>query len=180
MTPGKLIIRNLLYYRRTNVAVVAGVAVAVAVLIGSLLIGDSTNGSLRDLALERLGKVDFVLERDRFFREDISRKLSESDAFANVIDVAAPAIIVEGAVRVQTTDEESPVVPHVTILGVGDAFWKLADDNDQSGGASSPTKLTGRDAVLNEQLARALGVKVGDTVLLTVPKGDDAPADSIR
>ena len=56
-----LVLRSLTYYWRTNVAVVAGVATAVAVLAGALLVGDSVRGSLRDLVAERLGRTDHVV-----------------------------------------------------------------------------------------------------------------------
>ncbi len=52
-----LVRRSLLYYWRTNVAVVLGVATAVAVLSGALLVGDSVRASLRDLVLSRRGKT---------------------------------------------------------------------------------------------------------------------------
>ena len=54
--PRDLVLRGLVYYWRTNLAVVLGVATAVAVLAGALLVGDSVRGSLRDLVLQRLGR----------------------------------------------------------------------------------------------------------------------------
>jgi hypothetical protein len=50
-------IRNLLWFWRTNLAVVAGVAVAVAVLVGAQMVGESVQASLRALALGRVGRV---------------------------------------------------------------------------------------------------------------------------
>ena len=61
MTTGQLLQRNLTYFWRTNLAVVAGVAIAVSVLAGALLVGDSVRGSLRDLFLQRLGNTDQVI-----------------------------------------------------------------------------------------------------------------------
>ena len=46
------------HYWRTNLAVVPGVAAAVSVLAGALLVGDSVRGSLRDIAVGRLGRTD--------------------------------------------------------------------------------------------------------------------------
>ena len=51
MQTSTLIKRNLIHYWRTNLAVVLGVATAVAVLAGALLVGDSVRASLRDLFL---------------------------------------------------------------------------------------------------------------------------------
>ena len=50
--------RSLAHYWRLNLAVLLAAAVATAVLTGALLIGDSIRGSLRDLTLDRLGKID--------------------------------------------------------------------------------------------------------------------------
>ena len=58
MTPMHFILASLRHYRRIHVAVALGVAVATAVLTGALLVGDSVRGSLRDLTLERLGRID--------------------------------------------------------------------------------------------------------------------------
>jgi len=61
MRARQIVLRSLTYYWRTNVAVVLGVATAVSVLAGALLVGDSVRGSLRDLLLGRLGKTDQVV-----------------------------------------------------------------------------------------------------------------------
>ena len=58
MTAARLVVAGLRHYWRTNLAVVLGVATAVAVLAGALLVGDSVRGSLRDLVLQRLGRTD--------------------------------------------------------------------------------------------------------------------------
>ena len=68
----RLIFRGLTYYWRTNVAVVLGVATAVAVLAGALLVGDSVRGSLRDRVLQRLGRADIVVLSSGFFREALA------------------------------------------------------------------------------------------------------------
>src|SRR5262245_65573844 len=75
---GALILRGLTYYWRTNLAVVIGVATAVAVLAGALLVGDSVRGSLRDLVVGRLGKTDYVITSTGFFREQLARDLQKS------------------------------------------------------------------------------------------------------
>lgn len=50
--------RNLRHHRRGNFAVLLGVAVGTAVLVGALLVGDSLRGSLRERVLDRLGGVE--------------------------------------------------------------------------------------------------------------------------
>ena len=72
MTLRRLLYRSATFYWRTNLAVTLGVAAAVSVLAGALVVGDSVRGSLRDLALGRLGRTDNVLTSASFFREDVS------------------------------------------------------------------------------------------------------------
>jgi putative ABC transport system permease protein len=56
-----LIFRNLRYFWRTNLVVVLGVATAVSVLSGALLVGDSVRSSLHELFLKRIGQTDYVI-----------------------------------------------------------------------------------------------------------------------
>src|SRR3989442_193052 len=67
-----LVLRELTYYWRTNVAVVVGVATAVPLLARALLVRDSVRGSLRDLVLQRIGRTDRVLVSSGFFREALA------------------------------------------------------------------------------------------------------------
>ena len=64
-----LIKRSLLYHWRSHVAVVLCVVTGTSVLSGALLVGDSMRGSLRDLTLDRLGRVDYALRAGRVFRQ---------------------------------------------------------------------------------------------------------------
>ena len=61
MSLSGLTLRSVTYHWRTNLAVVLGVAAAVSVLGGALLVGDSVRGSLRDLVLSRLGRTNDVV-----------------------------------------------------------------------------------------------------------------------
>ena len=85
------------YYWRTNLAVVLGVATAVAVLAGALLVGDSVRGSLRDLVLKRLGRTDQVVVSPGFFREALADEIAADGEFATAFAAIAPLIVVEGA-----------------------------------------------------------------------------------
>ena len=79
MRTAQLVRRNLTYYWRTNLAVVFGVAIAVAVLAGALLVGDSVRASLRDLVLQRLGKTDYVISSNEFFPRAAQPRIYKSN-----------------------------------------------------------------------------------------------------
>ncbi len=115
-----LVLRNLRYYWRTNLAVVAGVATAVAVLSGALLVGESVRESLRDLVVQRLGATDVVVASDRFFREDLARAFVVADG-ANQV-TSCPIIHVEGVLVRERTGQRSRAVQ---VYGVDDRFWQF-------------------------------------------------------
>src|SRR5712692_9688548 len=76
MTSWMLIRRSLRFHARAHLGVVLGSTVGSAALVGALIVGDSVRGSLRDLALQRLGKVRFALENgDRLFGERLADRL---------------------------------------------------------------------------------------------------------
>src|SRR6516225_10863287 len=82
MTRSRLVLRALGGYWRTNLAVVAGVATAVAVLSGALLVGDSVRGSLRDLVVERLGRTESTVTSTSFFREALAADIGATPIIA--------------------------------------------------------------------------------------------------
>ena len=67
--------KSLRFYWRTNLAILLGIIVGTAVIGGALIVGDSVRGSLRELTLRRLGKVDYAVTGGRFFREDLADRL---------------------------------------------------------------------------------------------------------
>jgi putative ABC transport system permease protein len=151
-----LVRRNLVYFRRTNLAVIAGVATAVAVLSGALLVGDSVRGSLRDLALARLGRTEAVVASAGFFREKLSAEIPGS----------VPIIVLQGIV---THEKDRRRAANVSIYGVDDRFWKF-------NGLEPPA---GPGAQLGQALARELGVAAGDAILVRVEKPSAIPTESL-
>src|SRR5579871_2368276 len=105
MTIGTLARRSLFHYRGINAAVIAGVATAVGVLAGSLAVGDSVRGSLRDLVLQRLGATQSVVTSQELFREKLA---DPTPAFA-------PMMVLEGVV---SSDASGRRVNNVSVYGV--------------------------------------------------------------
>lgn len=161
MTPARLLLRNLLYHWRGNLAVLLGVAVGTAVLTGALLIGDSQRGSLRELALRRLGWVDQALTAPRFFREALADELKDA------ADHVCPALLLSGSVST-STDDRPRMARKVTILGVDDRYLPRVE-RPWLGKVGSSDKVV----YLNAPLARALDVKDGAEVTLHLQKQKD-------
>ena len=98
MQTSQLIKQSLTHYWRTNLAVILGVATAVAVLAGALLVGDSVRASLRDLFLSRLGNTDSIITSTTFFREQLADDLQANDEFKTSFKAACPLITLNGFV----------------------------------------------------------------------------------
>ena len=72
-------------------SVAFGVAVATAVIVGALLVGDSMRGSLRQLTIERLGNTEVVIFPGGFF----SAENITSDAIDPVALILFDSAVVE-------------------------------------------------------------------------------------
>ncbi len=164
-----LVKRNLTHYWRTNLAVILGVATAVAVLAGALLVGDSVRASLRNLALARLGRTDFVITASGFFRERLADELQSHDRFAGTFNGACPIIALEAVV---TRDENNARAGGVQVYGVDERFWKFHGANVRT--------PEGNDVLVSQGLEHELGAKQGDTLVLRIENPSAIPAESLH
>src|SRR5436190_14418998 len=164
-----LIKRSLAHFKRTNLAVILGVATAVAVLAGALLVGDSVRASLRDLALARLGKTDLLIASTGFFRERLADDLKSHQSFANFLKDACPLIAIEGVV---THSDSNARAGGVAVYGVDKRFWKFNDSTIQ------PPE--DKDVLLSAALASELQAKPGETIILRIEKPSAIPIESLH
>jgi putative ABC transport system permease protein len=165
-----LVLRGLAHYWRTNLAVIAGVATAVSVLAGALLVGDSVRGSLRDLVLQRLGNTDRVVTSTGFFREALASDLKGDSLFAAEYSDVAPIVVMQGLVTEQGTGRR---VSRVQVYGVDDRFWKFH-------GVESRTGPANRDAFVSRVLASDIGAAEGSTVLVRLERPSAIPIESLH
>ncbi len=169
---------SLVFHWRIHLAVALGVAAATAVLTGALLVGDSVRGSLRALALDRLGKIDELLVVDRFFRAELASELAAVPGFREHFAAAVPAILfpsgsVEHVVTLDDGTQRRSRAAGVTVIGSTPEFWQLG-----SGEFARQTPPDEGQIVLNQPLAEQLGIAVGDRVILRLGKLEQVPADS--
>ncbi|MEN6401341.1 MAG: FtsX-like permease family protein [Armatimonadia bacterium] len=160
--------RGLRHYWQTSLLVIVGLAIAGAVVTGSLVVGDSMRGSLRDTALERLGKVDYALAPPRALAaEGLAGKLRNNPRVRQVVGVTK----LTGSAT-NTTSEAA--APDVTIWLIPDDFWKLIPAVDSAAVAGN-----GTGAAVNAALARDLGLSQGDEVLLTAARPAEMGSGSL-
>lgn len=171
MQTSQLLKRNLTHYWRTNLAVVLGVASAVAVLAGALLVGDSVRASLRDLVVQRLGETDHVITGNGFFREQLAADIQNHELFAaGGFTAACPVVALEATV---THDTSRRVASAIKVYGVDERFWNF----HKREGAAPPRD---REVFVSGPLARELGTNPGDSLVVRVQKPSDIPAESLH
>ncbi len=187
MTSGTLILRSLRFHSRAHLGALLGAAVGSAVLIGALVVGDSVRLTLRDRALERLGRTQIALSSgDRFFTQSLGRRLDSPLGFTSPVasaqTVSPDATILRGREPVTillqlpgtaTREDDSARANRVQVFGVQDSFWSFGQSTSRRLGPSNGA------ALFNEALAAQLRAKVGDTVVLRLHKPSALSRDAV-
>ncbi len=163
MQTAQLIKRSLAYYWQTDLVVVLGVAIAVSVLAGALLIGESVRGSLRDLSSQRLGKTDDLISSANFFREQLAADLEP-------VGATCPMIALDGVVVHEPSKRRAG---GVKVYGVDERFWKF-------NGVASVAAPENRNAYVSKSLASELGSNPGESLVLRIEKPSEIPVESLH
>lgn len=176
----RLAYRSATYYWRTNVAVLLGVSAAVAVLGGALLVGDSVRGSLRDIALGRLGKTDQALSSTGFFRESLGSERVTAPVLPPRVE--EPGRYTVETVRAGARSEKAPLivstgfVTHepsgrragsVVVYGVDERFWNFHGVQPPDGPA------------ISQALAAELNAQKDDVLLVRLQRPSEIPIESL-
>jgi putative ABC transport system permease protein len=159
MTRLKLLLRTLLHFRLSNLAVIAGAAIASAILTGAMMVGDSVKLSLRDLALQRLGPIDYSMTPGRFFNEDLATRVQSHPKFNEHFSQAVPAIYLRGGA---TNDSTNSTASGIQIAAMGGNLLEVSDSR----------------CIVNQPLAALLRASGGNTLILNLPSTDDTPKDA--
>jgi putative ABC transport system permease protein len=164
-----LIQRSLRHHWRSHLGVLLGAAVATAILVGALAVGDSVRFSLRQTALDRIGKTEVALiAPDRLFSEALADRLDRTLFPPETFDRrqgsrAGPTsamLLVRG---VAARPDGTARIGGVQLLGCDEWYFPLMQ-------AEKPAAPSARGAFVNQVLAARLGVKVGEEIVLRIPK----------
>lgn len=174
MTQRTLIRRSLRFHWRSHLGVVLGAAIGSAALIGALIVGDSVRESLRERALARLGGTFYAMDAgDRLFRDDLNFRIALKGVFPT--NQSGP----RGSIRFFST---SILRVHGTAANAAGSARANAVNiygvRSHAFGETNAVQDASSEVTLNEPLARQLGVKPGDEVLLRVRKPESISADS--
>lgn len=152
MTLLKLLYRNLRFFFKEHLLLLAGLLTSTAILSSALIIGDSVDYSLKRIASERLGETRHVLlAQERFFPSALAQKLE------NKLGIPTAAVLLlEG-----TALNGDRITPELQICGVDADFWAF--------GKSSLPRPGKNEVLINEVLAESLNLQTGDEFLIRIP-----------
>ena len=159
----RLILRNLWFYRKQNLAVLAGIAISTSVLTGALIVGDSVRFSLQRQTDHRLGATRYVMQPgERFFRQGLAGELSHR--------LKTPVVTALQSGGIAINSDKKLRINQVQVVGIDIRFAKLWDQ---------PLQVPGADeAIVSRNVAAKLNLKQGDEILLRVQKQGKAPLNA--
>ena len=169
----RILLRNLVYFRKQHTGTCVGAALCSMILVGALTVGDSVRSTLSSLAEDRIGKADMaLLATDGFFREDLANEMGEGlDESA----VVAPIVLTRGTISLP---DGSIRVNNIQVLGVDERFWSLAPN---------PAKIPSQEEKgfwANPRLFKRLKNSLGERIILRVEEpglfSRDAPLSGER
>ncbi|MBK7213006.1 MAG: ABC transporter permease [Bacteroidales bacterium] len=159
----RLILRNLLFFRRQHLLTALGIAVATAVLIGALIIGDSVKYSLNKIKEQRLGKIEWtIFANGRYFNAGLADSIHKS-----LNGSVSPVILAEA---ICINPEGNSRINRIQLIGINDSFPSFWNN-------SLPSPKAG-EAILSKAAAEKLRLNPGDDFILKIHKPGKTPQNT--
>lgn len=163
MTILKFILRSLYFFKKQHLVVLIGTILSTAVLTGALIIGDSVKLSLLDLVKMRLGNIEYILPTgDRLVREQLALDIEK-----NIKSSVAPALIIQA---ITANPQQQERINKTNVIGIDQRFWKLSN--------LKMPDLKGNEAIVSENIAEKLKLKIGDEFILRVENLSPVPVNT--
>ena len=159
----KLALRQIARRRGEAVLVVVGSVLGTAIIIGSLIVGDTLNFSVRQTAYENLGPVDEIVSSPTIAQGDeaarlVGRLRGDPDVDGLLTLRGDQAAVTRGSGTSRTAE------PRASVWEVDFAQAAAFSGGVQGGsGLSGPAPGAG-EAVINDDLATQLGARPGDSL----------------
>ena len=159
----RLALRQIARRRGEAALVVVGSVLGTAIIIGSLIVGDTLNFSVRQTAYKNLGPIDEIVSSPTVAQGDqaarrIERLRGDSDVDGLLTLRGDQAAVVRGSGTSRTAE------PRASVWEVDFAQAAAFRGGVQGGsGLAGPAPGAG-EAVINDDLATQLGARAGDTL----------------
>jgi putative ABC transport system permease protein len=159
----RLALRQIARRRGEAILVVVGSVLGTAIIIGSLIVGDTLNFSVRQTAYKNLGPIDEIVSSPTVAQGEVAarrvaRLRGDPDVDGLLTLRGDQAAVVRGSGADRTAE------PRASVWEVDFAQAAAFGGGVQGGsGLSGPTPGAG-EAVINDDLATQLGARAGDTL----------------
>ncbi|MBT3278170.1 MAG: ABC transporter permease [Phycisphaerales bacterium] len=153
---------NLRAHWRGNFAIAAGCALACAILTGALGVGDSVQHSRETLAAQRIGPFTHALVTPR--------EIAPTDNHSRALYGVSPVKMFASA----ASNDDGQTLPATAYVGRETILQLRASTETQA--LRNQLSLQDHNVWINRALADALGLRVGDDLLVAIPDAS-LPAD---
>ncbi len=148
----RLIFRTLAHYPWSGLATAAGMAIATAVIIGALIVGDSLTRSLVKIVDFRLGQTTHSLTAgERLITGNLARSLNRQTGI-----ITTPVLKSEAILTVQGTELR---LNNIQVWGVDSTFTFFT-------GSDIYKEIKPGEIIINDNTAARLGLRAGDELML--------------
>lgn len=155
--------QNIRFSYRSHLIIISGVALATAVVIGALIIGNSVRSGLVNGVSESIGNTRIAVKSgDRFFDRTLSSRLS---AALNV--PVAPVLQMRGSVRNLQKQAE---IPKCNVYAVDSTFKYIS--------AEPILWPSDHGVLISENISTKLNVLVGDLIQLSFERATNLPVNT--
>jgi putative ABC transport system permease protein len=158
-----LIIRSLIFYKRTALFQFLIIFLLAAVITGSLLVGTSVKESLKKSSAERLGNTGTLISSGtRYFSSDLPGRMIDGSGLScvGIIDIQGYC---------QSLSSQKGAF-NVHINGINDDFFRFQGQDT--------IRLKPGEAAVNKRLSDYLGIVTGDELIVRFTEISDIPRDA--
>jgi len=164
LTTWTFLFQSLRYYRKLNLAVVLGIALSTAILVGALVVGDSVRFTLQQIVAQRLGKTSRVITAgERLFSQQLA------EGIARQTGAESSTLLRSNGFGVISGGENR--LNQLAVWGIDSLFGHFGEK-------PVAFNLKENEVAINEEVARLTGLKPGDEFLLRVNKLNTFPANT--
>jgi len=159
----KIVIGSIRFYKRPVIYQIAIIALLSAVITGSLLTGSSVRSSLKKTASERLGNTGILISSGtRFFDTSLAGRMKDS------IKINSTGLLEINGYCQSLNSQKGAFNTH--IYAINNDFFKF-HGNDS-------VIINPGEVAINNKLAKYLGLKPGDELIIRFNEISDIPADA--
>lgn len=161
----KLLIRSFLHYRYSHLGTLLGTALAAAIIIAALTIGNSVQYSLQKIVKTRLGNTAFVItSNNRFFKTDLA------DRVVKKLQIKTAPVLQYKGMAISGGGEKK--INNIQVYGIDKHFWETIGNN------IIYENLKEDEVIINQKLASGLHVKANDEFILRFQKTGFVPMNT--